>query len=130
MNACQFNSHSGRHRRQPRRHLRVLIQGAELQNRNATDAFLAALRQMGLERVAALDIKLCGRPLVSRSEPPPDRTYYRSGDWFVITHCSTREKKCLLEQVAEELGIDIRVSVIEPTDQEQRQSGSSGRGCP
>jgi hypothetical protein len=93
----------------------VLVQGAEVESRNATDAFLAALRHMGLERVAALDLKLCGSPLVSRSEPRTDRTYHRSGDWFVITHCSTREKKSLLEQVAEELGIDIRVIVIEPT---------------
>jgi hypothetical protein len=109
-----FTIQPPRNRRQPRRNLRVLVKGTEIRGKNAADVFVAALRHMGLERVAALNVKLCGSHLVSNSTPPVDRSYWRSGDWHIVTHCSTREKKSLLEQVAEELGVDIRVSIVEP----------------
>lgn len=99
-----------------RKHLEVSVAGKRIAGRTATDVFVNALCEMGLERIAALASvpTLSGSPLVSLVGPP--RAFRRQGDWFIATHSSTAEKHSVLERVASRLGVQVHVSVTEPDE--------------
>lgn len=79
---------------------------------NAAKAFCRAIEAIGFERIAHLDLTVSGLPLISLKRPGKKRTAARMGDWYVVTHSSTRDKKAVLEQAAEMLAIPIRVRIV------------------
>ena len=68
---------------------------------------------MGLERVAKLNLTMCGHPLVSKQAPFQKRGAKHLNGWYVVTHASTREKRTVLEQVSEQLEVPISVKVMD-----------------
>ena len=98
------------HTKGPRKHLEVVIDGRKLAGR-ATDVFVAALVEIGLERIAGQHITLSGQPLVS--DVPPSRSFRQRGKWYVATHSDTAEKHSVLVRLKERLGlanIDVRLT--------------------
>jgi hypothetical protein len=96
--------------------LRVRIGRDFLRDKKASNVFCSALQAMGLENVASVNVSVCGLPLVSRTAPPlkngKSRSYQEIDGWFIITHSSTRDKKAVLEQVAEKLQIPLQVTIL------------------
>lgn len=96
--------------------LRVTINRQQIQEKNSTETFLASIKKFGPDKVAALsDFRLEGLPLVV---PTKDfRLQMRQLDthWFVCTHMSTKSKKRLLERIAKQLGIKIKVEILSST---------------
>ncbi len=102
-------------KKSPKTTLEVRIGSQVLRGKVALNVFIAALQAMGLEQVATVDVRVCGQPLVSKFAPPsmnsPSRSYKKIDGWFIITHSSTREKKAVLEQVAQKLRIPLEVTI-------------------
>lgn len=104
----------------PRTTLEVRVGASLLRELVAADAFCKALDAMGLDRVAAIGLTVCGLPLLSKGGPPikngTTRGNRKMREWFIVTHSSTREKKAILEQAADALKIPIEVRVLTMND--------------
>ncbi len=78
----------------------------------AADSFVSAISEMGIEAVKGLNLDVYGVPLVSASKHDK-YCQHRAGEYFVITHTSTSDKKELLEKIAQSLGHKISVEIKE-----------------
>jgi hypothetical protein len=85
--------------------------GKIYQNSVAAETFVAALKEMGLEAVKKLGIKISSVPLIWEKKHEK-YNQHRSGNYFVMTHSSTQNKKETLEQVAKSLGHKIQVKIV------------------
>lgn len=94
----------------PRKRLVVVINNRTLTG-TATDVYVEALCEMGLERVAHLNMTLGGQPLVS--EKPSARAYRQCGSWYVATHSDTAEKHSVLERLQTRLALDMQIRLTE-----------------
>jgi hypothetical protein len=77
----------------------------------AAETMADFLQAVGLERVARLNLRIARLPLVSRQKPPQDRGSCQRGEWFVVTHASNADKKAVLEQVVDMLGLTARIRI-------------------
>jgi hypothetical protein len=103
-------------KKQPPKKLRVTVRGQRMPGQTAADVFVASLDAIGLERVASLGLRIGPNAIVSDAPHPKDRSSKRRGNWYVLTHSSTREKQALLHQIGNSLGVDLEVGVIDPND--------------
>lgn len=91
--------------------LRVILNGESIEHPDAADTFVECLQRFGLERVRALGLKLSGIALVGIA-----RGEYQSqkpkGGFQICTHSNTADKKKLLEKIADELHLPIRVEIL------------------
>jgi hypothetical protein len=99
--------------KKPRSKLSVTIIGKQIQLDTATNTFVAALEEIGFERVASLGKKLSGVPLISKTPPTGYQNYKQCGPWFITTHSSTQDKKQLLEGLGTQLRIPVQVKIVE-----------------
>ena len=74
------------------------------------------LLEIGLERVANLNLMLGSSELISQTTPADPRRYRSCGNWYVKTHSSTSEKHSMLERIGRRLGIALDVTVTDPTE--------------
>ena len=105
-----------KHKKQSAKKIEVRIGDYRIPGYRATNVYVDALKYIGLARVAALNLSIGQNQIVSTTPPTPNRGFRKCGDWYVLTHCSTREKKALIEQVADSLNVDLTVRLIEPED--------------
>lgn len=99
-------------RRGQRTTLRITFpDGYILQRPRGADCFTEALQRLGLERVAELNIRESGVPLVGRVK---DRRYTQRhvDGWYVVTHSNTLRKKTTLHDIATRLGIKLKVEIL------------------
>ena len=97
----------------PAQVLRVTIKGKCIQERNSTETFLACINMLGAEKIASLqNIRTGGLPLVVSSKDNRLQMKPLNGKWFVCTHMSTKGKKSLLEQIAKQMGINMKVEIF------------------
>lgn len=101
-----------RHQKSPKTTLQVRIGNQSLYRNTAASVFCHTLSAMGLEQVSKVGLTSCGMPLVSKTPPAKDRNHEKLGEWFIITHSSTREKRSLLEEAADALSIPIKVRIV------------------
>jgi len=103
------------HKKAPKTTLEIRIGNRFLTHRVAARVFCTALQEMGFDRVAKVGLRVCGHPLISKCAPVgvdgKVRSYQEVDSWVIVTNTSTREKKALLEQVAESLKIPINVKI-------------------
>ena len=99
------------HKKGPRTNLSVKFRnGPTIQRSKAKDAFVATIKQFGIEKVKGLNLQVRGIPLVSDAKS--DRYSQTKVDrYFVITHSSTLEKKQTLEEIANKLRVPITVNI-------------------
>lgn len=101
--------------RSPKTGLCVFLKdGTLIQERKACDTFVKAIQAAGIAKVKALDMVLCKVPLISDKL---DDNYKKSqhaigGGLYIITHASNDQKKRILEQISEKLGLDWKVQII------------------
>jgi hypothetical protein len=97
-----------------KKRLRVTFgDGVVIEEYNATATFAQALQRLDLARVAALGLTLVGIPLVGKAKSDQYGQWKIDG-FYICMHSSTQRKKELLEKIAGELGIPLKV-VIVPT---------------
>ncbi len=84
--------------------------GRTLKETTAADTFCKTVEEMGLERVRALGKSINNFPLISH-EKHDTYTQSKVGNFYVMTHSSTRAKKDLLEDIGSRLGFALRVSI-------------------
>ena len=102
-----------RKKKSPALSLRVTINRKKIQEKNATETFLSAINAIGPERVASLkDICIEGFPLVVASMDCRMQMRQLSKGWFVCTHVPTKSKKSLLERIAKQLDVNIKVEIF------------------
>lgn len=103
-----------RKKKSPALSLRVTINRKKIQEKNATETFLSAIKALGPEHVANLqDIRIEGFPLVVSSMDCRMQMRQLGKGWFVCTHMPTKNKKSLLERIAKQLDVNIKVEIIE-----------------
>ncbi len=101
--------------RSPKTILRVLIYNTLIREKKAVITFVKTLERIGCDKVSTLKLSCCGMPLVSKDEPAQNGNYpnYKQlGDWYVITHSSTADKKQILDEVSQRLGFNMKVDII------------------
>lgn len=81
----------------------------------SAQTFAEVIDIIGPEKVAELEIRMSGRPLVSKEKY---EMYERgqqeiSNGWFVTTHSNTNEKVHNLKKISEALGLDLIVKKVE-----------------
>ena len=103
-------------KKQPPKKLRVTVRGQRMSGETAADVFVASLDAIGLERVASLGLRIGPNAIVTDAPHPKDRGSKRRGNWYVLTHSSTREKQALLDQIGKSLGVELDARVVDPSD--------------
>jgi hypothetical protein len=98
--------------RRRRSTLRVHLNHKVIEFPTAAETFARAIEEIGVERVAHLNKVLCGIPLISTSEVGSYQEQFRIGKFKICTHSNTKEKKRLLEKIAVELGVPLRVEIV------------------
>lgn len=114
------------HPKRPGSKLRVHLNGKAIEYSDAAETFARSIDQIGIERVARLGRVLSGIPLVGRSRAAGYQQQFAVGQFYVCTHSNTQTKKRVLEEIAADLGVQIRVEVSSET---QRLSSANGLGA-
>jgi hypothetical protein len=91
--------------------LRVHLNGKVLEYSSAAETFARTIAEIGVERVARLGKTLSGIPLIASSAAPDYQQQFALGEHHICTHSNTQTKKRLLDQIATELGIPLRVEI-------------------
>ena len=106
--------HKIRKKKSPAKVLRVTIRGKLILEKNSTETFLASIKKVGPEKVAALpNIRVEGFPLVVSSKDYRMQLRKIDEQWYVCTHMPTKSKKSFLERIAKELGIKMKVEILD-----------------
>lgn len=95
-----------------RKKLRVTLAGKVFQESKATDTFVNVLECIGLERVAKLNKRLSGIPLVSKTAKTDYQSQRKVGGWYITTHSSVNDMKKLLDEIGKELDLLMTVTVL------------------
>ena len=85
--------------------------GLVIQEETAALTFALVIERLGMEQVASLGWRVNSEPLMSRHQ---SQNYYQEkvGSWFIMTHSNTNYKKRILDGLAMQLGVPIRVEII------------------
>lgn len=95
-------------RKPPTRLVVTLEDGDRIDRRAATDTFVEAVEKLGIERVRNLGHNVGRFSLIATSQLHEKQR--KSGRYYITTHnTTTAEKKRLLETIASELGVKLKV---------------------
>lgn len=85
--------------------------GVIIQEETAALTFAMVIERLGMEQVASLGWRVNGEPLLSRHL---SRNYNQEkvGSWFIMTHSNTNYKKRILDGLAMQFGVPLRVEII------------------
>ena len=86
--------------------------GTEIAHSNASDTFVEVIQKLGIPEVENLNKTCNGVPLISTSDNPT-YTQRKLGKYYIITHSQTQTKKRLLEEIASDLGITLKVEIVQ-----------------
>jgi hypothetical protein len=73
------------------------------------------LECIGFERVAKLNKRQSGVPLLSKTATIKDRSQKRVGMWYVTTHSSVDDMKKRLDEIGKELNLLMTVTTLAPS---------------
>ncbi len=95
-------------RKPPTRLVVTLEDGERIDRRAATDTFVEAVEKLGIEQVRSLGHNVGRFSLISTSQSHEKQR--KSGRYYIMIHnTTTAEKKRLLETIASELGVKLKV---------------------
>ena len=98
-------------RRAPRTALVVkLPNGHVIKESTAAETFARVLKELGIEKVAKLGKAVNGWPLITPKKHPT-YTQQKVNSEYIMTHTSTSAKKALLEEIAQELKVELDISI-------------------
>ena len=101
-----------RRRASPTR-LKVNISGNTIQERTAAETFVEALKTLGFDEVARLNLSPTPYPLLSKTEKSPHSSHtLQSGEWNVNFPTNTQSKKDCLEEICKKLNKSAQVEIV------------------
>lgn len=88
--------------------------GRVIKHAKAKDTFIEVIKEIGVERIRPLGVTFCKIPIISNTR---DSKYGRAqhpigGGWLILTHSSTKDKKKMLEKIAQALNLNIKVDIV------------------
>lgn len=92
--------------------LRVKLGDKVIEQRFVSDTFVQTLAEFGLERVAKLNKKLSGIPLLTKTPTSGYHTQKYHQGWYVTTHFNTPTAMKMLQDVGRELQIPLHVQSV------------------
>lgn len=113
------------HPKRPGSKLRVHLNGKVIEYSDAAETFARSIEDIGIERVTRLGKVLSGIALIGTSKATGYQQQFAIGKFYVCTHSNTQTKKRVLEEIAAEVGVQLRVEVSS-----EKQTLSSGDGSP
>jgi hypothetical protein len=87
--------------------------GERIERNYAYETLLAVIEKIGAERIAKLNIRWLGLPLVSKTKDDFYNQHEISGGWLVVTHSATITKRQHLERISKELNLNLKIEIIE-----------------
>ncbi len=97
--------------------------------RNATVTFVEALRKIGADKVAEVNMEWRHNALCSREPLPGFEKYMKPLDngWLINTQSDTSEKYLILKSITSKLGIDCKVELGEDFETSKTKGFVKGR---
>ncbi len=97
--------------------------------RNATVTFVEALRKIGADKVAEVNMEWRHNALCSREPIPGFEKYMKPLDngWLINTQSDTSEKYLILKSITSKLGIDCKVELGEDFETSKTKGFVKGR---
>ena len=77
----------------------------------ARDTFAEVIEKIGIQKVEKLNLVCRKAPLISTSDDPKYKTR-RFGKYHIMVFSSNKEKKRLLEKIASELDVSLKVELV------------------
>ena len=103
-------------KKSPAKTLNVIIKGKAVEGKKATDVFVNAIKKIGPNKIAELtNYTIDKLPLIVQKKDDRKQMNSLGKQGFVCTHLSTIGKKSLLERIAKQLGIKIKVEILSGT---------------
>ncbi|MDO8941387.1 MAG: hypothetical protein Q7U98_19700 [Methylicorpusculum sp.] len=99
--------------RKPGGRLRVKVSGKVIEEPTIAETFVKTLKIFGLERVAKLNKTVTSIPLMAKSPVSGYQAQRRCDGWFITTHVNKASATTVLEEIAKELHIPVKVEFIE-----------------
>lgn len=97
----------------PPTHLVVTMpNGEKIADGSASDTFVEVIRKLGKVKVKNLNKMYNNLPLISTSDNPKYTTH-KLGKYFILNHFSTQRKKRILEEIASDLGVMLKVEIVQ-----------------
>lgn len=93
-------------------HLRVLLAGKMIEENTIANTFVETLKVFGFDRVARLNKVVCGIALFSKIPTSDYQTQQHIGGWYITTHVNKATARAVLESVAKELNMPVRVEIV------------------
>ncbi len=92
--------------------------GRIIQHSVAADTFAQVIDEHCPNLIAEIKITHAGVPLVSKELDSKYADYQKpiSDGWYVFTNIRTEKKQADLQRISEELGLNLKVSVVDPDD--------------
>ena len=120
-----INPAAGRENSVPSKHIENFTKGLKVSfpdgtviwRKSAIETYIATIKHVGYERVAALNITHGGFNAVSRTKRPtePGRIWLHESDgWYIYSNISNRQKIDDLKYISEKLGLRLRIEEKKP----------------
>ena len=88
--------------------------GKKIEESFAAATFVLAIKEMGFSKVEALGLTTRGFPLIDTKKSNNNKYNQHQIDGkYVCVHSSTTEKKKTLEKIANQLGVGLKVDIIQ-----------------
>ena len=92
----------------------MIIKGKVVEGNKATDVFVNAIKIIGPAKIAELNkYTVDGLPLIVSQRDNRKQMNSLEKQGYVCTHLSTTGKKSLLERIAKDLNIKIKVEIFQ-----------------
>jgi hypothetical protein len=106
-------THTRRHTRQSGGKLRVTVGATTIEQATISDTFVQTLATLGLDKVARLNKRLSGIPLLARTPSSGYQTQKFHQGWYVTTHFNKPTAIKMLQDVGRELHVPLRIEAID-----------------
>lgn len=96
------------------KHLVVTMpNGEKIAHRVGADTFTEVIEKLGIEKVKDLGDKVRSSPLILTSKSDkPNLNQRKSGRYYIVTHGTAETKKNILEKIASNLGVRLKVEIV------------------
>lgn len=100
--------------REKRRRIRFSFpDGTQICDASATQTMIKAIRKIGVEQVAQLNMEVCHTSLVAQEVNPRYAQWTKRIDdtWFLMAQGDTQQKYMQMRSVIQQLGLDVKVEL-------------------
>lgn len=100
-------------KKSPAKALKVIVKGKVIEGEKATEVFVNAIKKIGPNKIAELtNYTIDKLPLIVQKKDNRKQMNSLGKQGFVCTHLSTISKKRLLERIAKQLGVNIKIEIL------------------